>query len=42
MIFKMLVELQPKDASASAEGGDTIQSKVAEFMTRVSDDARLD
>lgn len=42
MIFKMLVELQPKDSAAGGEGGDTIQSKVAEFMTRVSDDARLD
>jgi dynein heavy chain len=41
-LFKMLVELQPKDAAASGEGTDTVQSKVAEFMSRVSDEAQLD
>jgi len=41
-IFKLLVELQPKDAAASGEGVETVQSKVAEFMSRVSDEAQLD
>lgn len=40
-LFIMLVELQPKDAAAG-EGGDTVQSKVAEFMSRVEDEAQLD
>lgn len=41
-LFRMLVELQPKDAAGGGEGGDTIQSKVAEFMGRVADEAQLD
>jgi dynein heavy chain len=41
-LFKMLVELQPKDSGASKEGGDTVQSKVAEFMSRVADEAQLE
>ena len=38
----MLVELQPKDSGSGEGGGDTIQSKVAEFMGRVADEAQLD
>jgi len=38
----MLVELQPKDGGSSEGGGDTVQSKVAEFMGKVSDEAQLD
>jgi len=41
-LFMMLVELQPKDSAAGGEGSDTIQSKVAEFMSRVEDEAQLD
>lgn len=41
-LFRTLVELQPKDASAGGEGVDTIESKVAEFMLRVSDEAQLE
>lgn len=33
-LFRMLVELQPKDSAAGGEGSDTIQSKFAEFMGR--------
>jgi len=38
----MLVELQPKNAGSGGEGVDTIDSKVAEFMSRVNDEANLD
>jgi len=41
-LFKTLVELQPKDSAAGEGGGDTVQSKVAEFMSRVQDEADLD
>ena len=41
-LFRILIELQPKDAGASGEGQDTVQSKVADFQARVSDDASLD
>lgn len=41
-IFQMLIELQPKDGGSSEEGVDTVGSKVAEFMGRVSDEAQLD
>lgn len=41
-MFKMLVELQPKDDNAGGEGAETVQSKVADFMGRVSDEAQLD
>jgi dynein heavy chain, axonemal len=41
-LFLLLVELQPKEAAGSGEGGDTVQSKVAEFMGRVSDEVQLD
>jgi len=35
----MLVELQPKGSGDSEGGGDTVASKVAEFMGRVADEA---
>ncbi len=41
-LFKLLVELQPKDTGSGGEGGDTVQSKVSEFMGRVADEAQLD
>ena len=41
-LFKALVELQPKDAGAGGEGGDTVGSKVAEFASRVADEASLE
>jgi len=41
-LFKLLVELQPKDTGAGAEGGDTVHGKVSEFMGRVADEAQLD
>jgi len=41
-LFRMLVELQPKDTGAGEGGGDTVQSKCAEFMGRVADEAQLD
>jgi dynein heavy chain len=41
-LFNMLVELQPKGTAVAGEGGDTIQSKVSEFMGRVADEAQLD
>jgi dynein heavy chain len=41
-LFKMLVELQPKESAATGEGADTVQSKVAEFMGRVADEAQLE
>jgi len=40
-LFRMLVELQPKTGGGD-EGGDTVQSKVTEFMGRVADEAQLD
>ena len=36
------MELQPKDAGAGGEGGDTVGSKVAEFASRVADEASLE
>lgn len=41
-LFKMLVELQPKDTGGSGEGVETPQSKVTEFMGRVADEAQLE
>ena len=41
-LFKVLIELQPKDAGASTEGAETVGSKVADFANRVSDDASLE
>jgi dynein heavy chain len=41
-LFAVLVELQPKDAGAGGDGGDTVQSKVAEFASRVADEASLE
>ena len=41
-LFKLLIELQPKDTSGGGEGVDTVQSKVSEFMSRVADEASLD
>jgi dynein heavy chain len=41
-LFAVLVELQPKGAGAGGEGGDTVQSKVAEFASRVADEASLE
>lgn len=41
-LFKLLIELQPKDTSGGGEGVATVQSKVAEFMSRVADEASLD
>ena len=41
-LFRILIELQPKDAGAAGEGQETVQSKVADFQGRVSDDASLD
>lgn len=41
-LFKVLIELQPKDAAASGEGSDTVASKVSDFATRVADDVSLE
>lgn len=41
-LFRMLVELTPKDAGSGGEGVDTIASKFAEFMGRCQDEAQLD
>jgi len=41
-LFKTLVELQPKDSAGGGEGADTVQSKFAEFASRVADEAQLD
>jgi dynein heavy chain len=41
-LFKVLIELQPKDAGASGEGSETVGSKVADFAGRVADDASLE
>jgi len=41
-LFYTLVDLQPRDASADAEGGMTVQEKTQEFQRRVSDEASLD
>ena len=38
----MLVELQPKGGGGDGEGVDTVASKVAEFMSRVEDEAQLE
>jgi len=40
-LFRMLVELQPKDNAGGGEG-DTVGSKFAEFMSRCMDEAQLD
>jgi dynein heavy chain len=42
-LFRMLVELQPKDTSGSeGGGGDTKTEKIKEFMLRVTDETALD
>lgn len=41
-LFYTLVDLQPKDASADAEAGMSVQEKTQEFQRRVSDEASLD
>ena len=42
-LFRMLVELQPKDTSGSeGGGGDGKQDKIKEFMVRVTDETALD
>jgi len=41
-LFTMLVELTPKDSGSSGDAGDTVASKVAEFMGRVADEAQLE
>jgi dynein heavy chain len=42
-LFRMLVELQPKDTgSSSGGGGDTKTEKIKEFMVRVTDETALD
>jgi dynein heavy chain, axonemal len=42
-LFRMLVELQPKDTSgADGGGGDSKTEKIKEFMVRVTDETALD
>lgn len=41
-LFKTLVELQPKDAAVSGEGGFSRNDKILEFISRVNDEAQLD
>jgi len=41
-LFKVLQEIQPKDAGAGAGAGGGIQEKIQEFMHRVHDEASLD
>lgn len=41
-LFITLVDLQPRDSSADAEGGMSVQEKTQEFQRRVSDEASLD
>lgn len=41
-LFKLLQEIQPRDASSGGGGGGSMQEKVQEFMVRVNDEASLD
>jgi len=41
-LFKLLQEIQPRDASSGGGGGGSLQEKVQEFMVRVNDEASLD
>lgn len=41
-LFKLLQEIQPRDAGAAGSGGGSIQDRIQEFMLRVSDEAALD
>ena len=41
-LFKLLQEIQPRDAGSGGGGGGSMQEKVQEFMVRVNDEASLD
>jgi dynein heavy chain len=42
-LFRMLVELQPKDTTGSEGGGGDVKTeKIKEFMVRVTDETALD
>lgn len=41
-LFRILQEVQPRDAGAGGGGGGGVQDRIQEFMHRVSDEAALD
>ena len=41
-LFRLLQEIQPREAGSGGGGGSGLQEKVQEFMSRVSEEAQLD
>jgi dynein heavy chain len=41
-LFRLLQEIQPRDAGADGGGSDTVQDRVQAFMVRVNDECSLD